>query len=83
MQKIMSTLRMDEEAPITDRLLTRAIANAQKKVEGHNFEIRKHLLEYDNVMNQQRTAIYSLRKEIMRGKKSGAAVFRSPERCDL
>lgn len=68
MQKIMTTLRMDENEPITDRLLTRAIANAQKKVEGHNFEIRKHLLEYDNVMNQQRTAIYKIRKEIMKEK---------------
>ena len=67
MQRMMTTLRMDEEAPVTDRLLTRAIANAQKKVEGHNFEIRKQLLEYDNVMNQQRTAIYKKRKEIMRG----------------
>ncbi len=67
MKKMMSTLRMDEDAPITDRLLTRAIANAQRKVEGHNFEIRKHLLEYDNVMNQQRMAIYKLRKEIMKG----------------
>ena len=67
MQKIMSTLRIEEEEPIVNRLLTRAIANAQKKVEGHNFEIRKHLLEYDNVMNQQRTAIYRLRKEIMLG----------------
>ena len=66
MQKMMTTLRMDEEAPITDKLLTRAIANAQKKVEGHNFEIRKHLLEYDNVMNQQRTAIYKMRKEVMK-----------------
>ena len=68
MQKIMTTLRMDDEAPITDRLLTRAIANAQKKVEGHNFEIRKHLLKYDDVMNQQRTAVYKMRKELMEGK---------------
>ena len=67
MQKAMTTLRMDDESPITDRLLTRAIANAQKKVEGHNFEIRKHLLEYDNVMNQQRTAIYKIRKQVMKG----------------
>ena len=67
MKRIMTTLRMDDEAPITDRLLTRAIANAQKKVEGHNFEIRKHLLEYDDVMNQQRTAIYGMRKDIMKG----------------
>ena len=67
MQKIMTTLKMDEEAPITDRLLTRAIANAQRKVEGHNFEIRKQLLEYDNVMNQQRAAVYKMRKELMTG----------------
>ena len=66
MQKLMTTLKMDEEAPITDRLLTRAIANAQKKVEGHNFEIRKHLLEYDDVMNQQRMAIYKQRRSIMK-----------------
>ena len=68
MQKLMSTLRMDEEVPITDRLLTRAIANAQKKVEGHNFEIRKHLLDYDDVMNQQRKAVFQLRRQIMKGK---------------
>lgn len=67
MQKLMTTLKMDKEAPITDKILTRAIANAQKKVEGHNFEIRKQLLEYDNVMNQQRTAIYKKRTEIMKG----------------
>ena len=67
MQKLMSTLRMDEEVPITDRLLTRAIANAQRKVEGHNFEIRKHLLDYDDVMNQQRKAIFQLRRQIMKG----------------
>ena len=67
MQRLMTTLKMDEEAPITDRLLTRAIANAQKKVEGRNFETRKQLLEYDDVMNQQRTAIYKKRKEIMKG----------------
>ena len=68
MKRVMTTLKMDEEAPITDRLLTRAIANSQKKVEGHNFEIRKHLLDYDDVMNQQRTAIYKKRREIMLGK---------------
>ena len=67
MKNIMSTLRMDEEVPITDRMLTRVIANAQKKVEAHNFEIRKQLLEYDDVMNQQRKAIYSLRRQVMKG----------------
>lgn len=66
MKKLMTTLRMDEDAPITDRLITRGIANAQKKVEGHNFEIRKHVLEYDDVMNQQRMAIYRMRRSIMK-----------------
>ena len=66
MKKLMTTLRMDEDAPITDRLITRGIANAQRKVEGHNFEIRKHLLEYDDVMNQQRMAIYRMRRGIMK-----------------
>ena len=68
MQKMMSTFRMEEDVPITDRLLSRAIANAQKKVEGHNFEIRKHILEYDDVMNQQRKAIYKIRRQVMKGK---------------
>ena len=68
MKKIMTTLKMDESAPITDKILTRAIANAQKKVEGHNFEIRKHLLEYDNVMNQQRSSIYKMRRDVITAK---------------
>ena len=67
MGKLMGALRMDEEAPITDRLLSRAIASAQRKVEGHNFEIRKHILEYDDVMNQQRMSVYALRNSIMEG----------------
>ena len=66
-QKIMSTLRIPDDEPITAGIVTRAIEGAQKKVEGHQFDIRKHLLEYDNVMNQQRQNIYSLRKEILKG----------------
>ena len=66
MQKIMNTLRIPEDEVITDRMVSRAIAGAQKKVEGHNFSIRKHLLDYDDVMNQQRTAIYTLRRKILR-----------------
>jgi preprotein translocase subunit SecA len=62
---LMDRLRMDEDMPIENRMVTRAIENAQKRVEAHNFEIRKHLLEYDDVMNQQRTEIYSFRKEIL------------------
>ena len=47
--------------------MSRAIENAQRRVEAHNFEIRKHLLEYDNVMNQQREVIYSQRREVLAG----------------
>lgn len=64
---IMSRLGMEEDMPIENKLVTRAIENAQKKVEAHNFDIRKHLLEYDDVMNKQRTEIYSFRKEILQG----------------
>jgi preprotein translocase subunit SecA len=64
---IMDRLGMEEDQPIEHRLVTRAIENAQGKVEAHNFEIRKHLLEYDNVMNQQREVIYSQRREVLGG----------------
>jgi preprotein translocase subunit SecA len=64
---IMDRLGMEEDQPIEHRLVTRAIENAQGKVEAHNFEIRKHLLEYDNVMNQQREVIYSQRREVLAG----------------
>lgn len=66
-QKIMDRLNVPEDEPITAKMVTRSIENAQKKVEGHNFDIRKHLLDYDNVMNQQRTIIYGLRKKVMEG----------------
>jgi len=66
-QKIMDTLNVPEDEPITAGMVTRAIEGAQRKVEAHNFDIRKHLLDYDNVMNQQRQAIYSLRKNILEG----------------
>ena len=68
LQRIMSTLRVPDDEPITARMVTRAIEGAQRKVEGHNFDIRKHLLEYDDVMNQQRTSIYNLRREVLEGK---------------
>jgi preprotein translocase subunit SecA len=64
---IMEKLGMQEGEPIEHNLISRAIENAQSKVEGHNFEIRKHLLEYDDVMNQQREVIYGRRREIMMG----------------
>ncbi len=65
MQKIMNMLKVPDDEAITARPITKSIARAQRRVEGHNFDIRKHLLEYDNVMNQQRTVIYQRRRNIM------------------
>lgn len=62
---IMDKLGMEEDQPIEHSLVSRAIENAQKRVEGQNFEIRKQLLEYDDVMNQQREVIYKQRREIL------------------
>ena len=56
---------MTEDMSIEHPFISKAIENAQTKVEGHNFEIRKYLLEYDNVMNKQRETIYGMRREIM------------------
>jgi preprotein translocase subunit SecA len=58
---------MEEDVPIEHRWTTRAVETAQKKVEAHNFDIRKHLLEYDDVMNQQRKVVYGMRREILSG----------------
>ncbi|MFC1788291.1 preprotein translocase subunit SecA [Thermodesulfobacteriota bacterium] len=65
---IMEKLGMEEGEPIEARLISKAIENAQAKVEGHNFDIRKQLLEYDDVMNQQREVIYRQRREALGGK---------------
>jgi preprotein translocase subunit SecA len=64
---IMDRFGMEEGEPIEHPLISRGIENAQRKVEGHNFDIRKHLLEYDDVMNKQREVIYSLRNSILKG----------------
>lgn len=64
---ILDKLGMEEGEPIEHNLLTKAIENAQRKVEAHHFEIRKHLLEYDDVMNKQREVVYSKRRQILRG----------------
>jgi preprotein translocase subunit SecA len=63
----MDRLGMEEDIPIENKMISKAVENAQKKVEGHNFDIRKHLIEYDDVMNNQRTEIYSYRREILKG----------------
>ncbi|MFZ5764234.1 MAG: preprotein translocase subunit SecA [Thermodesulfobacteriota bacterium] len=62
---IMDKLGMEEDEPIEHTMITKAIENAQRKVEGHNFDIRKHLLEYDDVMNMQRGVIYKQRRELL------------------
>ncbi|MBN2417865.1 MAG: preprotein translocase subunit SecA [Deltaproteobacteria bacterium] len=64
---IMNRLGMEEGEPIEAGLISKAIENAQRKVEAHNFDIRKHLLEYDDVMNKHREIIYSLRRKILIG----------------
>jgi len=66
-QGLMTRLGMEEGEPIEHRMISRAIANAQAKVEGHNFDMRKHLLEYDDVMNKQREVIYHRRRETLGG----------------
>ncbi len=64
-QRIMDRLGMEEGEPIEHKLVTRAISTAQKRVETRNFEIRKHLLEYDDVMNKQREIVYGLRRQAL------------------
>ncbi|MFH1975661.1 MAG: preprotein translocase subunit SecA [Pseudomonadota bacterium] len=71
---IMEKLGMQEGEPIEHNLISRAIENAQAKVEGHNFDIRKQLIEYDDVMNQQREVIYRQRREALNGKSLKSAI---------
>lgn len=65
-KQVMTTLRVQEDEPIQDKLLTRVIESAQKKVEAYNFEIRKNLLEFDNVLEKQREVIYSERDKVFK-----------------
>lgn len=62
---IMNRLRIPEDEPIQNRAFSRTLESAQKKVEGFNFDVRKHVVQYDNVMNRHRRAIYSMRQEIL------------------
>ena len=68
MQALMLKLGMEEDVPIESRLITKRIEAAQKAVETQHFESRKHVLEYDDVMNKQREAIYSMRRDMLAGK---------------
>jgi len=64
---IMDRVGLEEDQPIEHRLVSRAIENAQRRVEGQNFDIRKHLLEFDDVMNKQRQVIYEQRRKVLKG----------------
>src|SRR5205809_398497 len=66
--KLMETFGVKEDEPIEHPWLTKAIEGAQQRVEGQNFDIRKNLLEYDDVMNQQRRTVYALRRQILEGR---------------
>jgi preprotein translocase subunit SecA len=74
-QKIMDRLGMEEGEPIEHGMVTRAIGTAQKRVETRNFEIRKHLLEYDDVMNKQREIVYGMRRETLEGESQEETVL--------
>jgi len=67
-KRMMEFLKIPEGEPIESRMVTKAIQNAQKRIEAQNFQIRKRLLEYDNVANIQRQAIYSMRRDLLEGK---------------
>ena len=64
---LMNTLKIDEDTPIENRMITNTLESAQKKLEGRNFEIRKNVLKYDDVMNQQREIIYGQRRKVLDG----------------
>jgi preprotein translocase subunit SecA len=71
---IMDKLGMEEDVPISDRLITRTILNAQSKVEAHHFDQREHLLKYDDVLNKQREVIYSMRRLVLEGRETRTLV---------
>ncbi len=66
-KSVMNLVGMDDETPIENRIVTKSLESAQVKVEGHHFETRKHLLEYDDVLNNQRTVIYGQRRQALTG----------------
>ncbi|GAB5046284.1 preprotein translocase subunit SecA [Thermodesulfovibrio sp. TK110] len=75
LQSLMHFLKIEDDMPIENKMVSKAIENAQKRVEAHNFDIRKHLLKYDDVMNSQRKEIYSFRKEVLESSSLKEKVF--------
>ena len=82
---IMDRLKVDDETPIESRMITKSLESAQKKVEGFNFDTRKNVVKYDDVMNRHRKAVYSLRREVLRAEDISARVkkFISEEASSL
>src|SRR5438045_9668850 len=62
---LMNLLKVDEDTPLESRRISKALEGAQKKVEGFNFDMRKNVVQYDDVMNRHRKAVYSMRREIL------------------
>lgn len=71
---IMDRLKVDEDTPIESRMITKSLEGAQKKVEGFNFDMRKNVVQYDDVMNRHRRAIYSMRREVLRAEDISARI---------
>ena len=65
--RFMQTARMEDDVPIESKMVSRSIASAQSQVEGRNYEIRKNVLKYDDVLNRQRTVIYEERRRVLEG----------------
>ena len=76
---LMDTLKIDEDTPIENRMITNTLESAQKKLEGRNFEIRKNVLKYDDVMNQQREIIYGQRRKVLNGEDVSASLHQMME----
>lgn len=72
---LMNTLGLPEDQPIQNKIISRTIENSQSKIEGYNFDIRKHVLDYDDVMNKQREVVYKKRREILEMKDTKAEMF--------
>ncbi|MDD5043267.1 MAG: preprotein translocase subunit SecA [Patescibacteria group bacterium] len=75
LKSIMTTLKVPEDMPIQNGLVSKSIESAQTKVEGHHFDIRKHLVEYDDVLNKQREAIYRRRREVLQSDKERETIL--------
>ncbi len=81
--RLMTMLKIPEDVPIEHGMVSKAIENAQVKVEGHNFDIRKHLVEYDDVMNKQREIIYRLRREVLDADQERPLMGQIQEKIDV